>query len=92
MSACVFVIIFLVESMEMIHLGTVTPRQILGSKCLIIKRVAGRADRGIVKVYEEKNGVLNPESWSAESDSVIEEGKVAVVRGMRSIILLVEEF
>ena len=92
MSACVFAIIFLVESAEIIRLATYKPRQILGSRCLVIKRVGGRADRGIVKVYGEANGELNPELWSAESDSVIEEGTIAVVRGMRSIILIVEGF
>jgi hypothetical protein len=90
-SAGAFAIIFCIESAERIHLGTAKPSQIVGSRCLVINRVAGRADRGIVRVYEEEDGELNPELWSAESGSTIEEGRTALVTGIRSVILLVEE-
>ena len=75
----------------MIHFKRAMPRQIVGSKCLVVKQIAGKTERGIVKIYKTDSGELDPELWSAESDSVIEAGATALVTGTRSIILLVDK-
>ena len=91
--SCTFAIIFWAESVEMIHFSRAKPRQIVGSRCLVIRQIAGRTNRGIVKIYKggsEASIELDPELWSAESDSVIEAGTIAIVTGTRSMILLVD--
>ena len=90
--SCTFAIIFWAESVEMIHFSRAKPKQIVGSRCLVIKQIAGRTNGGIVRIYKggsEASGELDPELWSAESDSVIEAETTAIVTGTRSVILLV---
>jgi len=85
-----FSIIFWAESVETIQLKRVEPRKIIGSRCLVVKQIGGRASRGIVKMYKDESGDLEHELWSAESNLLIEKGKVATVKGISSIILFVE--
>ena len=82
------VALFAIKSAEMIHLEKAEQRQLIGAECLVTKRIS-KTDRGIVRVYDSSLGKFTPELWSAESDSVIEEGTVARVLDVRSIILRV---
>ena len=81
----VLVVIFVIESMETIHLDRVEERRIVGAKCLVLKR-ASATERGIARLFRA-DGRLDPELWSFEAASPVEEGEVALVRGMRSVIL-----
>jgi hypothetical protein len=79
-------LIFLAESSEMISLSRAEYPQILGSRCLVLKR-ATKESRGIVRLYDSR-GHLEHELWSTEfSDSSVSEGAVAKVIGMKSVIL-----
>ena len=82
------VAILLLESAENVQVQKPRQRQLVGRLCLVTKRIS-KGERGFVKVYDPIEQKLSPEIWSAESDSEIEEGKTAIVTGMRSIILRV---
>lgn len=82
------VVIFALESVEMIQLDPVKQRQLVGMDCLVTMKIT-KTERGIVKVYDPYDRKFSSELWSAESASSLEEGTVARVVGMRSIILLV---
>lgn len=82
------VALFAIKSAEMIHLEKAEQRQLIGAECLVTKRIS-KTERGIVRIYDSSLGKFTPELWSAESDSVIEEGTVARVLDVRSIILRV---
>ncbi|MHB2037041.1 MAG: NfeD family protein [Nitrososphaerales archaeon] len=83
--------ILAIKFSESIELSKPEEKRLVGKRCLVIIRVSPE-QRGVVKVYNGES-YLDPETWSAESayGEVIEEGKVAKVVGMRSIILEVEE-
>jgi hypothetical protein len=78
-------ILFCIESTETISLSRAEYREIVGAKCLVV-RGAVRDNRGIVQLYNS-DGTLDPELWSAESAHSLEDGAVAKVTGMRSVIL-----
>ncbi|MGI0080058.1 MAG: hypothetical protein ACRECH_10585, partial [Nitrososphaerales archaeon] len=89
-TAATLAIIFFVESIEIIHLSSPQRRLLVGAKCLVVTR-ASKTERGVVRVYAYPDGKLDSELWSAESGSLIEEGKFATVIGIRSIILQIEQ-
>ena len=88
------IVIFFVKTAEVIRLSAPVERQIVGMRCLVMKQV-GTNERGIVRVYRS-NGELDPELWSAElanslgSVNAINEGEIARVVTMKSIILQIE--
>lgn len=80
------VVIFCVESTETISLSRAEYRKIVGAKCLVLQS-ASAEKRGIVRLYNT-NGSLDLELWSTEvSKSPANEGEVATVTGMSSMIL-----
>lgn len=87
LTAGVLVLIFLIESSETITLDRAEHRRIVGAECLVLKRVS-TTERGIARLFKA-DGRLDPELWSVEASSPIMEGEVALVNGMRSVILLV---
>ena len=85
LTAVTLLVIFLVESFEMITLQRAEKRQIVGAKCFVIKR-ASIGERGIARLFTA-DGKLDPETWSIESTFTLEEGQIGVVTGLHSIIL-----
>jgi hypothetical protein len=85
LTAVTLLVIFLVESFEMITLQRAEKRQIVGVRCLVIKR-ASIGERGIARLFTA-DGKLDPETWSIESTLTLEEGQIGVVTGLHSIIL-----
>ena len=85
------ILIFAIKSVEILQLSKPEERQLVGKRCLVIRRVSA-SQRGVVKVYRDATN-LDPETWSAElaRGVVIEEGKTAKIVGMRSIVLQVED-
>ncbi len=82
----ILIVIFCVESTETIHMARAEYRQIVGAKCLVLQR-ASRENRGIVRLITP-DGNLDPELWSTElSQTPVEEGNIATVTGMKSVIL-----
>ncbi len=77
--------IFAAESVEVIHQSRPQQKKIVGARCLIVRSVS-LGSRGVVKLYE-KQGKLDPEFWSGESDCLLEEGATAMVVGSNGIIL-----
>jgi membrane protein implicated in regulation of membrane protease activity len=77
-----------VKAMEIIHLVSPEKKELVGRRCLVVKRIQ-KGNAGVVRVYAD-NGTLDPELWSAESGQEIGEGQNGVVIGIRSIILLVK--
>ncbi len=77
---------FGLESVEMIQLDSAKERRLIGRECLVMKSIS-KGERGIVMVYDQEDGKFGSELWSAESSSTMEEGTIALVVGMRSIIL-----
>ena len=79
-------VLFFVESVETISLSRAEYKQIIGTRCLVI-RSASTERRGIVKLIDSK-GKLDQELWSTElSQNPVMEGTVAIVTGMNSAIL-----
>ena len=79
-------VIFCVESFETISLSRAEYRQIVGAKCLVLQP-ASPESRGIVRLFTS-DGNLESELWSTEfSTSPVQEGSVAVVTGIKSVIL-----
>jgi len=82
-------VIFCVESIETISLSRAEYRHIVGAKCLVVQSATTEA-RGIVRLFTS-DGKLESEMWSTEySKSPVEEGKVAIVAGMKSVILEID--
>ena len=78
--------IFCVESMETISLSRAEYREIIGTKCLVL-RSASTENRGIVRLYNV-GGSLDPELWSTEVSKIpVADGEVATVIAMNSMIL-----
>jgi membrane protein implicated in regulation of membrane protease activity len=77
-----------VKSMEIIQLSHPEARKLIGQRCVVVREV-GKGKVGIVKVYGS-NGRLDPELWSAESESEIHEGHEATVVGLRTIVLVIK--
>jgi membrane protein implicated in regulation of membrane protease activity len=82
-------VIFAIESVEMIHLEPTREKRIVGAECLVIDKIT-RSERGIVRIYDLDDREFGSELWSAESDCVLEEGTIARVTGISSIILRVD--
>jgi hypothetical protein len=84
-------LIFVVKAGEIIQLDRPKERQIVGKRCLVVKR-ASREKAGVVRLYSDE-GSLDPETWSAElaRGDTIEEGITARVTGIRSIILIIDK-
>jgi hypothetical protein len=78
-------VIFAIESSETIQLDRVKERRIVGARCLVLKR-ASATERGLTRLFKA-DGRLDPELWSFEAASLVEEGETALVRGMKSVIL-----
>jgi membrane protein implicated in regulation of membrane protease activity len=85
--AAVFAV-FGLESAEMIQLDKVRERNLVGVDCLVTKKIS-KGERGFVKVYDQEAGRFGSEIWSAESSTLLEEGSIARVVGVKSIILRV---
>jgi membrane protein implicated in regulation of membrane protease activity len=85
LTAVTLLVIFLVESFEMISLQRAEKRQIVGAMCFVIKRVS-IGERGVARLFSV-DGKLDPETWSIESTSILEVGQIGVVTGLHSIIL-----
>jgi hypothetical protein len=81
----VLLVIFAIESSETIQLDRVKERRIVGARCLVLKG-ASSTERGLARLFRA-DGRLDPELWSFEAASPIEEGETALVRSMRSVIL-----
>ncbi|MCL5067168.1 MAG: hypothetical protein M1368_02290 [Thaumarchaeota archaeon] len=82
------VLIFGVKSIEVLRAGRPEQRSFVGKKCKVVLEVS-KEKRGVVKLIRD-DGSVDPELWSAESDTVIGSGEEAKVVGIKSIILLVE--
>ncbi len=79
-------VILCVESVETISLSRAEYRLIVGAKCLVL-RSASPESRGIVRLFNS-DGNLDSELWSTEfSTSPVQEGFVATVTGIKSVIL-----
>lgn len=85
LAAGILVAIFFVESFENVTVDRVEDRQIVGARCLVLKRVSV-TERGIARLFKV-DGRLDPELWSVEASSTIMEGEIALVDGIRSVIL-----
>jgi hypothetical protein len=81
----VLLLIFAIESSETIQLDRAKERRIVGARCLVLKR-ASATERGLARLFKA-DGRLDPELWSFEAASPVEEGETALVRRMRSVIL-----
>jgi membrane protein implicated in regulation of membrane protease activity len=77
-----------VKGMERIQLIRPEKRELVGRRCLVVKRIQ-KGYAGVVRVYTDY-GKLDSELWSAESDQEIREGEKGAVIGIRGIILLVK--
>jgi membrane protein implicated in regulation of membrane protease activity len=82
------VLILGVKGMEIIQLSRPEKQELVGRKCLVVKRIE-RGKMGVVRIYN-RGQILDAEFWSAESDQEIPEGRTAIVTGLRSIVLLVK--
>lgn len=80
--------IFLVEAFEVIHLDHPVEKQIVGAKCLVLRRIS-KIERGVVGLTSE-SGQPSWELWSAESAYSLEEGNTVLVSGIKGITLQVE--
>ncbi len=80
--------IFAVEASERVRLESPQRAQLLGAKCKVIKRVS-HGERGVVKIMDN-SGRARWELWSAECDSLLEEGSPARVKGVRGMFLEIE--
>jgi membrane protein implicated in regulation of membrane protease activity len=77
--------IFAIEATEVIHLENPDEKQVVGSKCSVVRQIS-KTERGVVKLL----GMPDWELWSAESDIPIGEGNVAFVSGIKGITLQVK--
>ena len=77
-----------VKSMEIIQLGRPEQRQLVGRRCLVLNGVE-KGKVGVARVYD-RDGQLDPELWSAESDYSISAGQEAEIVGMRTIVLILK--
>ncbi len=87
-SGAISILLFGVKSMEIIQIGHPEGKKLIGQRCVVVKEV-GKGKMGVVRVYD-RNGRLDPQFWSAESEHEIPEGQEAEVAGMRSIVLLIK--
>src|ERR1700733_7085510 len=79
------VVIFLIEASETISPGRAEYRQIIGSRCIVLKR-SSLTERGIARLLRA-DGKLDAELWSFEASSPISEGEAALVSGTRGVVL-----
>jgi membrane protein implicated in regulation of membrane protease activity len=86
--AFVLGMIFAVEASERVRLETLQSTQLIGAKCTVMKQVS-YGERGVVKIMDNA-GTPQWELWSAESNSSIEEGSTACVKGIRGMFLQIE--
>jgi membrane protein implicated in regulation of membrane protease activity len=87
-SAGADILILRVKGMEIIQLSRPEKQELVGRKCLVVKRIE-RGKMGVVRTYN-RGQILDAELWSAESDQEIQEGRTAIVSGLRNIVLLVK--
>ena len=81
-------LLFGVKSMEIIQLDRPEQRQLVGRRCLVLNDVE-KSKAGVACVYD-RNGQLNPELWSAESEYPISAGQEAEIVGIRTIVLIIK--
>ena len=81
------VLIFIIKSVEVLSEGRPEVKTFVGRECKVIVDV-NRGKRGVVKLVRS-DGSIDPELWSAESDTEILSGERARVVGVKSIILVV---
>jgi membrane protein implicated in regulation of membrane protease activity len=86
--ALVLAMIFAVEASERIRAESLQPTQLVGSKCTVMKQVS-YGQRGVVKIID-RGGGAQWELWSAECNSLLEEGSTACVKGIRGMFLQIE--
>ena len=56
-----------VKAMEVIQLVKPEKKELIGRRCLVVKRIQ-KGNPGVVRVYTD-DGRLDPELWSAESET-----------------------
>jgi membrane protein implicated in regulation of membrane protease activity len=81
-------VIFLIEASETISPERAEYRQIVGSRCIVLKR-ASLTERGIARLLRA-DGRLDAELWSFEASSPFKEGEAALVCGTRGVVLEIE--
>jgi membrane protein implicated in regulation of membrane protease activity len=86
--ALVLAMIFLIEASENIRAESLQEKQLVGAKCEVMKQVS-YGERGVVKIMN-RWGTAQWELWSAESNSSLEEGSLACVKGIRGMFLQIE--
>jgi membrane protein implicated in regulation of membrane protease activity len=86
--ALVLVMIFVVEVSERVILVPLKKAQILGNKCMVMKRVS-YGEKGVVKIIDN-TGISQWELWSAESNYDFEEGSIARVKNVDGLFLQIE--
>ncbi|MDG6997676.1 MAG: hypothetical protein JRN15_01015 [Nitrososphaerota archaeon] len=82
------ILIFVIKSGEVLLEGRPEQKTYLGRECRVIVGI-DKGKRGVVKLLRS-DGNVDPELWSAESDSQISAGELARVIEMRTIVLVVE--
>ena len=86
--ALVLAMIFAVEASERIRVESPQPKQLVGAKCTVMKQVS-YGERGVVKIID-RWGRAQWELWSAECNSLLEEGSRARVKGINGMFLQIE--
>lgn len=86
--AVVLLMIFVVEASERVILVSYRRVQIVGNKCMVMKRVS-YGEKGVVKIIDN-TGMAQWELWSAESNYPFEEGSIARVKKINGLFLQIE--
>lgn len=86
--ASVLVMIFVVEASERVILVPLKKAQVLGNRCMVMKRVS-YGENGVVKIIDN-SGVSQWELWSAHSNYDFEEGSIARVKKVDGLFLQIE--
>jgi membrane protein implicated in regulation of membrane protease activity len=86
--ALLLAMIFAVEISERVILVPLKKVQVLGNKCMVMKRVS-YGEKGVVKIVDNA-GISQWELWSAESNYDFEEGSIARVKKVDGLYLQIE--
>jgi membrane protein implicated in regulation of membrane protease activity len=86
--ALVLAAIFVIEGSERVLEESLQERQLVGAQCRVMRHVS-RGESGVVEILD-RSGAAQWELWSAESDTTLDEGSLARVRGTRGIFLQIE--
>ena len=86
--ALVLVMIFAIEVSERVILVPLKKVQILGNRCMVMKRVS-YGEKGVVKIIDNA-GISRWELWSAQSNYDFKEGSLARVKEVDGLFLQIE--